>query len=538
MFDKNDSGKNSRTDGYGSLPVESPASNVDDLGEYRRQHETLGWGELETVDSPLLPVEKLTPELIPPVLSGWINDIAHRLQAPPDFVATTAIVALASVIGTACTIKPKKKDDWLVIPNLWGACVGRPSVVLKTPSMKQPLEFLGRLQSIAGKAYETDKQAHKFDLKVAEAQDKSFEKSIGKAAASNNANELSRLRTAYTDSPEIEPPACRIFKTNETSVQSQTVLQKDNPRGILTYRDELVGLLSRWDKQGNEDERAYFLEGWNGDGSYTDFKIGRGLVEAKSICISLTGGIQPDKLAKYLRQSADGGNDGLVQRFQLAVYPDENTQWELVDKYPNNDEKTRVFNIFQTLSEMDFEQHGAEKTEFDKFPFLHFDAEGQSVFNSWITKLQHRIQSELDPLIGEHLGKYRSLMPTLALIFHLVDVADGSAVGPVTARCARLAAGWCEYLETHARRIYDYAASPDRDAAKILSERLDKLPEPFTAKDVYDKKWHLLKKKSEVENACDVLIDKNWLVMNEPAPSLGRPKLPTYSVNPAVMRKK
>lgn len=49
-----------------------------------------------------------------------------------------------------------------------------------------------------------------------------------------------------------------------------TVLQNQNPCGILVFRDELTGLLVRWDREDGQDERAYFLEGWNGNGLYTD----------------------------------------------------------------------------------------------------------------------------------------------------------------------------------------------------------------------------------------------------------------------------
>ena len=52
------------------------------------------------------------------------------------------------------------------------------------------------------------------------------------------------------------------------------------------------------------------------------------------------------------------------------------------------------------------------------------------------------------------MAKFRSLMPSLALIFHLIEVADGTAAEAVTLRSAQLAAQWCDYLETHARRIY------------------------------------------------------------------------------------
>ena len=280
------------------------------------------------IESKLKPVHALPEQLIPEPLRKWILDVAHRMQTPPDFAAVTALTVAASVIGTACAIRPKQRDNWTVIPNLWGACIGRPSVVLKSPSMKEPMDMLTRLQAEAGEAYQAEMRTYDFDRKLSEIQAKDTEKAMAKAVKSRDSLAVDALRDDHLNAETLPEPVRRLFKTNETSIQSQTVLQTQNPRGLLTFRDEITGLLTRWDKKDHEDERAYFLEGWNGDGSYTDFKIGRGLTDADHICISLFGGIQPDKLRRYLYQSMNGGNDGLVQRLQLAVYPDEPSNWE------------------------------------------------------------------------------------------------------------------------------------------------------------------------------------------------------------------
>lgn len=497
------------------------------------------WGEPGEITSQLQDVPKLPSALIPAPYREWICDIAHRMQTPADFAAITAITVTASVIGSACTIKPKEKDSWAVTPNLWGACIGRPSVVLKSPSMKEPMNMLGRLQAAAKDIYDSEVNAHEFEAKLAEAEEKKFNADLSKLVKSktSTAAEIDQMRADFADAETIEKPVRRLYKTNETSIQSQTVLQNENPRGILTFRDELTGLLTRWDKHEHEDERAYFLEGWNGDCDYTDFKIGRGLTEADNICISLLGGIQPDKLWRYLHQSMNGGNDGLMQRFQLAVYPDEPKHWQLIDEYPNKEAKDRAFDALDTLDTLDYTSI-AEKTEYDRAPFIRFTPEAQETFNKWLTELQPRLISEDNPVMGEHLGKYRSLMPSLALIFHLLDIADGAATGAVSNHAAILAAGWCEYLEAHARRIYGYICSPARAAATVLSSHIHQLPNPFTAKDVYRNHWHLLSDREKVEAACGVMIEENWLLMTTPESSVGRPPLPRYAINPAVLDQK
>ena len=499
------------------------------------------WQTPNSLQLPLKPVPLLPLEIIPTAYLAWIADISHRMQTPPDFAAITAITTSSSLIGAGCAMRPKQKDNWEVIPNLWGACVGRPSVVLKTPSMRESMAMLDRLQAEAGKQYELEKKDFEFKNEVYQAAKKSLRSELDKAVKGNfDEQKVGKLRHDFMDMEEALEPVRRLFKTNETSVQSMTVLQKENLRGILVFRDELVGLLTRWDREDMQDERAYFLEGWNGNGSYTDKKIGRGLVEAKNICISVLGGIQPDKLNRYIAQTLNGNNDGLLQRFQLAVYPDEPKNWQLIDTYPNTAEKNRVFAIMQTLADMDFVQYGATKGENDEKPHFHFNEEAQHIFNDWLTRLQlEKLPQEENPFMCEHLGKFRSLMPSLSLIFHLIDIADGTATGSVSAKAANLAVLWCQYLEAHARRIYSMSTAPEREAALILAKHIKKgdLPNPFTAKNVYDKTWQLLRNKEEVEAACRVLEEENWLLMErQPKNSQrGRPLI-IYHINPKIRR--
>ena len=502
------------------------------------------WKKPRDIETKIPPVQTLDVDLIPEPFRPWLADVSHRMQTPADFSAVSSIVIVGSIIGAGCSIKPKKYDDWECVPNLWGACIGRPSVVLKSPSMKEPISQLERLQAEYGDKYEQDKAGVEFDNLATKAMLDDVKLKLSKVAKGNGkdgvvkGDDVQKLKIDYLQlSENAEPEATRrLFKTNETSVQSMTVLQNQNRRGLLAYRDELTALLVKWDSEQGADERAYFLEGWNGNGSYTDFKIGRGLTEAPNICISLLGGIQPDKLRRYLYEAMNGCNDGLIQRLQLAVWPDEPEHWQLVDIIPKKAEKQRAYEIMKVLAELDFIGCGAVQSEYDDRPYFRFDDAGQAVFNRWLTELQTiKIKNEQNPLMCEHFGKYRSLMPSLALNFHCIDIADGKANGNVSEHAAMLAVRWCIYLESHARRIYAMAESPEHEAAVRLADKIKNkcLTSPFTAQDVYGKHWHGLKDRQEVEKAAGVLIDENWLRMQrKPKPATGRPPLPEYQINP------
>jgi hypothetical protein len=506
------------------------------------------WEKPNEIETKTPAVEALRPELMPEPLRPWLADVSHRMQTPPDFSTVSALVIMGSIIGAGCAIRPKRLDDWEVIPNVWGACIGRPSVVLKSPSMKEPMQLLERLQAEYGERHEQEKSGAEFDSLATKAMLDDVKNQLSQKAKGKgkdravNPDDLQKLKADYVELTQnaTPEPVRRLFKTNETSIQCMTVLQNQNPRGVLVFRDELTGLLVKWDREDGADERAYFLEGWNGNGSYTDCKIGRGITDAKQICISLLGGIQPDKLKRYLYQAMQGNNDGLMQRLQLAVWPDEPESWQLVDTRPNKADKQRAYDILQVLAEVDFTQCGAMQGEYDDRPYFRFDDAGQAVFNAWLTELQTvKLQREENPLMVEHFGKFRSLMPSLALIFHCIEIADGKASGPVTAKAARLAVEWCQYLESHARRIYAMAEIPEHEAAVRLANKIKAgaLSSPFTCKAVYDKGWHGLKDRQEVEPACNILMDENWLMMErKPATgNRGRPPLPEYHINPVFL---
>ncbi len=495
-------------------------------------------------------VPVMSNDLIPGPFKDWLSDVGYRMQTPVDFAVVSSLVITGSLIGSGCGVRPKAKDNWEVIPNLWGVCIGRPSVLLKTPSMKEPMRLLERLQATWGDKYEEEKKEAGFDdlmkKKALREVEKEMEKVTKKKRIGSKITkeEMDQLKADYLESEATDSKEAvirRMFKTNETSIQSMTVLQNENPRGLLVFRDELMGLFTRWDKEDGQDERAYFLEGWNGNGSYTDVKIGRGLTDAKNICISLLGGTQPDKLKRYLYQAMKGNNDGLMQRLQLAVWPDEPVSWKNVDIYPDNKAKARAYEILEKMVDINFCESGASMGEYDERPYFRFSNAGQEVFNEWLTELQTvKIKNEENPLMAEHFGKFRSLLPSLALIFHMIDVADGQNGQSISKQSVLLAVQWCGYLEGHARRVYAMAEHSEQEAAIRLSTKIKegKLPNPFAIREVQQKSWYGLKEKNEIASACELLVEENWVMAERKrTKSPGRPSAPKYHINPVFLSK-
>lgn len=488
------------------------------------------WPEPIPLPAGLPPVAPFDENLLPVELRPWVMDIANRMQCPPDFPAVAAIVCAGAVIGRQIGIRPKRRDDWLVVPNLWGAIVGRPSL-MKSPALAESRNMLARLDAEARKRYEAEvaeyETAGSIEKLVTRERTKAAEKKIkdamtkgaDPAAAARAFMEANTDRTGGTDKP-----VRRRYTTQDPTVEKLGELLNETPRGMLVFRDELIGFLRSMDKDGHENDRAFYLEAWNGNAPYTYDRIGRGTLDIHAACVSVLGGIQPGPLSAYIAQANRGGagDDGLLQRLQMLVWPDAGDSWVNVDDWPDTEAKNRVYAIFQRLDQI------APCGEDVEIEALRFDHTAQETFNTWRDDFERRLRTEeMAPSLEAHLTKYRSLLPSLALIFHLIDTPDETAIG--VSHVVR-AARWLRYLETHARRLYAQILDPGVVAAAALVKRLPSLPDPFTARDVYRNGWAGLDR-MQTDRAIEVLVDFHHIAPKTENTG-GRPSV-TYQKTPA-----
>lgn len=245
----------------------------------------------------------------------------------------------------------------------------------------------------------------------------------------------------------------------------------------------------------------------------------------------MIGGIQPGPFMEYLCKSSGSGDDGLLQRFQLAVWPDSPRTWRNIDRFPDSKARQAAYEVCERLHTLEAVELGTENDhEGDGIPFLRFADEAQARFNTWRTGLERRLQAE-QPAIESHLAKYRSLIPSLSLLIHLADEPDG---GPVTLEALERAIAWSKHLESHARRIYGSVTGQSARPAQCLAARIEKgdLQDGFSLRDVYRPGWSGLSDRQDAQSAVDVLIDHHWLI-EESIDTGGRPQT-VYRINPHV----
>lgn len=495
----------------------------------------LPWPDPVPLPDALPPVAPFDPDLLPEAMRGWVADTAHRMQCPPDFPAVGAVVALSSLIGARAVVKPKARDDWAVVPNLWGLIVGRPGV-MKSPALSQVLKPLHRLEATEREQWQAVHAEWELDCKVAELAGKANTKDAEKVAAKDPNKARALLQP--TDTP-AEPQA-RRYVVNDATVQALGELLMVNPWGVLVYRDELHGLLCSMDKQGQEEARGFYLTGYDGDQGYTVDRILRGIGNhIPRVCLAMLGGIQPGKIQSYVREAVAGGagDDGLLQRFGLAVWPDITREWLPVDQWPDTPAKQAAWAVFERLNQL----QPASATDPQEW---RFTPDAQALFWEWAEPFETEIRGdELQPALISHLSKYRKLIPALALIFALVDTPDSGNV--IHERELRRALDWGDYLRTHAERIYAAAVIPETAGAQALLNKIKagKLTDPdgvlyevFTPRQVAVKGWVGLGMVEPVRKAAELLADYGWLVREAvPAGAAGGRPSERYLIHPQLL---
>ncbi|PKY11547.1 hypothetical protein B1757_03845 [Acidithiobacillus marinus] len=513
---------------------------ADVLNEARQKNTE--WPEPERIGSDLPPVPKMDVEkLLPAPLAGYVADSAYRKAAPPEFIAVSLLVSLGALIGARCGVRPKLLDDWIVVPNLWGAIIAPPSKK-KSPAMSDGVKPLKYLAAKAREKFQKDKEAFAEESEKHEALVAGAKSALKKASEKSNdvLIEKAEARLAALKESAPKPPTLKRYTTNDSTVEMMGELLIQNPQGLLTERDELAGLLMTFEKPGRESDRAFFLEAWNGADGHEVDRIMRGSLYIPNLCLSVLGGIQPERLERYLdAASKDMGNDGLLARFQLAVWPDP-VDFEWRDALPDKDLRDAVYRIFETLDDDGFiAAWGAEPADqFRRIPSFKLSADAAADFVAWDERLQREIMPGCPSVLQEHFGKYEKLVAGLALILDMAERAGrGGMIGPIRQAPMQMAIAWADFLSAHARRIYHLWMHPEVRAAQKLSESLlaKKLPDQFSTADVQRKGWGGLGTPREVMGALDFLEQCGWVRhLESPAnPAGGRPAK-AFAVNPKI----
>lgn len=493
----------------------NPAKRIDTHLPESPPHQ-IDWPEPQKLPGELLPVLELDPEWLPEGLRKGCLDIAERLSCPLDYVAIPAIVGAGTALGNTVGILPKEFDDsWVVHAGFWGGIIGSPGS-MKTPALNASLKPLQHLEDIAVAQYKKDCAQYRTD-KIA------FDKA------------MTSFKSGKSTTFPVEPikPIKTRYIVNDVTYQALGEILSENPRGILALADELTGLLQSLDTPGQEAARGFYLSGWGGQGNYTFDRVTRDSITLTRYQLAVFGGFQPDRVKAYVRhaQSGSSKNDGLLQRFQLLVWPDLTGDFELIDRPSNKEALTQMHQAINSLNQLSNTGIVGSTKNSAGVLLLHFDIAAQVLFNDWYQRNEKMLRTgALAPAEHSHFAKYRSLVPGLALLFHLINGHQG----PISEASLSTALQFAKYLKSHAKRTYGSVNGLDSAPTKALAKKLlqGRLVDGFTQRNVLHKGWANLSNKDAVFLAVNALVEHNWLT--EHLSDNGGRKTTIYKINPRI----
>jgi len=471
------------------------AKNYEENKVYEKITVSASAKKRETVaSSKLLPILAFDPSLIPDPLRDWLVTIAENKQVPIEFAAIPAVIGLGSLLGRRVAIRPKVNEEWLVVPNLWGGVIAKAGMT-KSDAAGDALRFITRMDRDL---------MHDFNRNMAQWQEFN---SLIKSETDDHKRE--QMRAA-----QVPKPVRRQYTVDDITTQMLGEVLETNASGVLLRNDELGQWLLSFLRKGNETDRKFYLKCWSGVEDAKIQRIGRGFHYVAGACVSIFGTIQPGVIARYINAATANGEeaDGLVQRLQLLVYPDTKPDFNLVDKIVDQVRERQVGKIFESFPVYDFGYHGV----IGDLPYIRFTPKAQRFFECWLVEHQRRLRSsDLHSAVIGHLNKYNSLLPSLALIFHCVEMVHSDCRGPVSLAATELARRWVQYLESHAMRIYASVTDEEDRERLIKMIQSGKFKGPFTARDVIHQRQPGLTKAKRVTEILSELADEGMLELDK-----------------------
>jgi Protein of unknown function (DUF3987) len=272
---------------------------------------------------PDFPLDALTDEW-----RTWLENAAHGAGVTPAHVMVPLLSLASSLIGAARRIRAS--SSWSEPFTNWTCVVGF-SGTGKTPGLDVSRRALAAIERSRKHKLGELQREHETRVETAKAAAKKWRAEV-EAAVEAGDRPPPMPEQAVLPGAFITP---RLYVSNVTIERLATLLQA-RQRGALMICDELAGLFLNMSRYTNGTDKAFWLEAWNG-GPYVQERQSRPPVTVDHLLVGMTGGFQPDKLAR----SFAGDDDGMYARVLFAWPPEPNYR-------PLSDEISEVDPAFQT----------------------------------------------------------------------------------------------------------------------------------------------------------------------------------------------
>jgi len=480
--------------------------------------------DLPKIDNTYLPID----------LYEWMSKHAERLSVPPELIIVPFLSTVGAIIGRTKCIHMKQNDDHVEYANLWGMIISPPgyrkshclslsTTILNTFEDNDKNEKIKLFEKFSIKEKVVKKkikilEKEYFDkIENPDANADSIENDI-----TNLANEIAKLKAELQNNR----PALKQLVVHSATVEKIINIIEQNPNGILVVRDEIFNLINTFKKQGHETDRAFFLEGWNGNNPYSYDTVSRGRQYISNLCVTIIGGTQPSKLAEIIRDiKSNKDNDGFLQRFQLMVYPNKLVGEYFVDKPTPVESDDKIKKFLKTLYKISsFNIDNNTKNFVPKT--IHLSTDAYKIYSNYFAKIQKEACQAKCETFASHLGKYHTLLSGLSLILFVINNHFHEPIhDKVQVNIIEMAIKWVELFKAHAQKIYSHEQDTNITSAFSLAQKIkeNKISDEESIRTIYRHGWVHLKTYSDVCFAASYLSEIGWLNIIEKNAQNGRP---------------
>ena len=361
-----------------------------------------------TKEIPPFPIETL-----PSYLKDLVSECHYVYGTPLDYWAGAILAAISTAIGNSITLRDGKFYN---NSALWFAFVGQTGIG-KTEPLSFALKPFHRLDEIAFKEY-------------------SLQASIFEEYKSIPAKERQ-------DHTSPDKPILHQYLLGDFTPEALAQVHRDNPRGIMVHRDELMGWINDFNRYNKSGEVQNWLSIWSGQ-PVTYNRKSQNPLKITHPCISIAGCVQPELLQSM---GADHRTEnGLMQRF-CFLYPDRPKKPYYSQNNLPKETEENYDRFINTLLSIPMN----ERNE------LNLSKEAQNVYRDFVNQNTDAINRENKDYVRGIFSKLDIIALRLSINLHLASaVLAGELEMKIDGGTMQAAIMVTEYFRETSIKVYDH----------------------------------------------------------------------------------
>jgi hypothetical protein len=253
-------------------------------------------------------------EALPTSLHGWLRRAARGAGVTAGHVAVPLLGIASSLIGTARRVRACR--SWSEPLTMWMALIGF-SGTGKTPAIDVTRRALSLIERERKQKIAEMQREHETCGQRAKAEKKKWEQAVAEAVQ-NNSPVPPKPVEATEPGPFVAPRLC----LSDSTIERIAVLLEARPQGITLVADELARLFLNMKRYASGQDNEFWLESFDAKNFVVE-RQGRPPVVLDYLLVGITGGFQPDKLARAF----EGDDDGMYARFLFGWPAGHLLQW-------------------------------------------------------------------------------------------------------------------------------------------------------------------------------------------------------------------